>query len=125
MLRHRGRRGRLGRRTEGHGRAARTGSPEDLLHRALPEERALFVFPHVQFQRPPSSGRRECFHQERGHRAVGVVYRPECGRVANYVPAVLAERYDAFCYLDRTRALTPLHPPAAGSAEAQTWPAGV
>ncbi|WP_240980924.1 erythromycin esterase family protein [Streptomyces sp. Z423-1] len=104
---------------------ARTGSMEDLLHRALPDERALFVFPHVQFQRPPSSGRREWFHQERGHRAIGVVYRPEYERVGNYVPTVLAERYDAFCYLDRTRALTLLHPMAAESAEEQTWPVGV
>src|SRR5256885_14463205 len=49
-------------------------------------------------------------HQERGHRAIGVVYRPQFERAGNYVPTVLARRYDAVCYLDRTHALTPLHP---------------
>ncbi|MGV4983201.1 erythromycin esterase family protein [Streptomyces sp. NRAIS4] len=104
---------------------ARTGSLEDLLHQALPDERALFVFPHVQLQRPPSSGRGEWFHEEHGHRAIGVVYRPEYERVGNYVPTVLAQRYDAFCYLDHTHALTPLHPLSAGNKEEQTWPVGV
>ncbi|MBD0418982.1 erythromycin esterase family protein [Streptomyces sp. TRM S81-3] len=104
---------------------ARTGSLEDLLHAALSGERALFVFPHVQFQRPPTSGRGEWFHEEHGHRAIGVVYRPGYERLGNYVPTVLAERYDAFCHLDRTRALTPLRPMAAESREQQTWPAGV
>ncbi|MGW5430264.1 erythromycin esterase family protein [Streptomyces sp. NPDC004059] len=105
--------------------AARTGSLEDLLHQALPGERALFVFPHVQLQHPPPSGRGEWFHQEHGHRAIGVVYRPQYDRIGNYVPTVLAQRYDAFCYLDRTHALTPLHPVAEDSPEEQTWPAGV
>lgn len=104
---------------------AHAGSLEDLLHGALPGEQALFVFPHVQFQRPPSTGPREWFHQERGHRAIGVVYRPRYERVGNYVPTVLAERYDAFCYLDRAQALTPLHSLAAESPEEQTWPVGV
>ncbi|MFI2435845.1 erythromycin esterase family protein [Streptomyces sp. NPDC018693] len=104
---------------------ARTGSLEDLLHRALPGQRALFVFPHVQLQRPPTSGRGEWFHEEHGHRAVGVVYRPRYERVGNYVPTALAQRYDAFCYLDHTHALTPLRPLAAESREEQTWPVGV
>ena len=104
---------------------ARAGSLEDLLHRALSGGRALFVFPHVQFQRPPSTGLGEWFHQERGHRAIGVVYRPQYERLGPYVPTVLAERYDAFCYLDRTHALTPLrslHSLSAPSPEEQTWP---
>ncbi|MEU0598214.1 erythromycin esterase family protein [Streptomyces sp. NPDC006393] len=104
---------------------AHAGSLEDLLHRALPGGRALFVFPHVQFQRPPAGGRGEWFHEEHGHRAIGVVYRPRFEQVGNYVPTVLAQRYDAFCYLDRTHALTPLHPVAAESREEQTWPVGV
>ncbi|MFJ8787802.1 erythromycin esterase family protein [Streptomyces sp. NPDC102462] len=104
---------------------ARTGSLEDLLHRALPGERALFVFPHVQLQRPPAAGRGAWFHEEHGHRAIGVVYRPRYDRVGNYVPTVLAQRYDAFCHLDRTQALTPLRPLAGESREGQTWPAGV
>lgn len=104
---------------------AHPGSLEDLLHRALPGERALFVFPHVQLQHPHAAGRTEWFHEEHGHRATGVVHRPHAEQVAAYVPTVLAQRYDAFCYLDRTQALTPLQPLAEDSREAQTWPVGV
>ncbi|WP_228044586.1 erythromycin esterase family protein [Streptomyces ferrugineus] len=104
---------------------ARTGSLEDLLHDALPGARALFVFPHVQLQRPATTGSPAWFHQEHGHRAIGVVYRPSYEHVTNYVPTVLAQRYDAFCHLDRTRAVTPLHPMSAPTAEEQTWPVGV
>lgn len=42
-----------------------------------------------------------------GHRAIGVVYHPEWER-GNYVPTRIAKRYDAFIYLDQTRALTPI-----------------
>ncbi len=104
---------------------AHTGSLEDLLHTALPGEQALFVFPPVQFQRPPATGRRAWFHEERGHRAIGVVYEPRYERLGTYVPTVLAERYDAFCYLDHTRAVTPLRATAASGPEAETRPAGV
>jgi erythromycin esterase-like protein len=41
----------------------------------------------------------------RGHRAIGVVYRPEFERSGNYVPTVLPRRYDALLYLDETHAL--------------------
>ena len=43
------------------------------------------------------------------HRAIGVVFKPEDERWANYVPTRLAERYDAFVFLPYTRALEPLH----------------
>ncbi|WP_346657561.1 erythromycin esterase family protein [Paenibacillus sp. YPG26] len=42
-----------------------------------------------------------------GHRAIGVVYHPEW-ELGNYVPTRIARRYDAFIYLDQTRALTPI-----------------
>jgi erythromycin esterase-like protein len=50
--------------------------------------------------------------QEFGHRAIGVVYRPQSEQYGNYVPSVLADRYDAFIYIDKTMALHPLelHP---------------
>ena len=46
--------------------------------------------------------------EKRGHRAVGVVYNPDYERWGNYVPTVLPHRYDAFLYVDTTRALHPL-----------------
>ena len=65
-------------------------------------------------------------HERRGHRAVGVVYRPSSnGR--NHVPTDLADRYDAFLYLDETTALTPLHaePTPEPGQVPDTYPAGV
>jgi hypothetical protein len=44
----------------------------------------------------------------------------------NYVPTVLPKRYDAFLYLDQTRALRPLHLPARADGEVpETYPSGV
>ena len=36
-----------------------------------------------------------------------MVYQPEYERWGNYVPTVLPERYDAFLFIDKTRALHP------------------
>ncbi len=42
-----------------------------------------------------------------GHRAIGVQYDPGSER-GNYVPSTIPERYDAFLYFDKTRALNPI-----------------
>lgn len=60
----------------------------------------------------------------RGHRAIGVVYRPE-GESRNYVPTILPNRYDAFLYCDETQALHPLHLDPQGAVEPETYPWGV
>lgn len=44
-----------------------------------------------------------------GHRAIGVVYYPENER-GNYVPTLLPKRYDAFIYIEETKALSPYVP---------------
>jgi len=77
---------------------AREGCWEDVLHRAGGENRLLV------FSEDDSDGLLE----SRGHRAIGVVYDPAHERYSNYVPTVLPRRYDAFLYLDETRALHPL-----------------
>ena len=62
-----------------------------------------------------------------GHRAIGVVYRPEYEGRGNYVPTVLPRRYDAFLFLDTTEALHPLGDsgvPVAGEVP-ETFPSGV
>ncbi len=64
--------------------------------------------------------------RRRGHRAIGVVYRPQYESYGNYVPTVLPHRYDAFLYLDQTEALQPLHTVEIHSAEApETYPSGM
>jgi erythromycin esterase-like protein len=46
-----------------------------------------------------------------GHRAVGVVYRPQLESRGNYVPSVIPKRYDAFLFIDKTNALHPIRIP--------------
>ena len=60
-----------------------------------------------------------------GHRAIGVVYNPEYEQYGNYVPTILPMRYDAFIYLDHTRALHPLHLLPHGHQVPETYPFGV
>jgi erythromycin esterase-like protein len=51
---------------------------------------------------------RDAFARWFGHRAIGVVYHPEYEAQGNYVPTIISERYDAFIFIDKTKALTPL-----------------
>jgi erythromycin esterase-like protein len=95
---------------------ARPGSWEDILHRADPGD-SLIVF-----DREPS---RHMLHP-RGHRAIGVVYRPQYEAFGNYVPTVMPRRYNALIHVDRSHALHPLH--VSGSFEhevPETYPTGL
>jgi erythromycin esterase-like protein len=96
---------------------AKPGSLEDVLHAAAPP-RALMVL-------PPYAHRSAVLADELGHRAIGVVYRPERERWGNYVPTVLGERYDAFLWFDETSAVRPLPTRPAGAREPETFPSGV
>jgi erythromycin esterase-like protein len=97
---------------------AREGSWEDVLHRAGAHDQLLL--PAGARPAPELLG-------PRGHRAIGVVYRPEYERYGNYVPTVLPRRYDAFLYLNSTRALHPLHEvqPREEGEVPETYPWGV
>jgi erythromycin esterase-like protein len=92
----------------------REGSWERVLHEAGAGDK-LFVF---------ADPTREML-RVRGHRAIGVVYHPEYEHFGNYVPTVLPRRYDAFLFLDETRALHPLHMPADLRKVPETYPSGV
>jgi erythromycin esterase-like protein len=96
---------------------AKEDSLEDVLHAAAPAQ-ALMVF-------PPYADRPDVLVDELGHRAIGVVYRPERERWGNYVPTVLGERYDAFLWFDETAALRPLPARSGDAREAETFPSGV
>jgi len=69
---------------------------ENLFHEANASDQMIILDHHT-----------EAFVETRGHRAIGVVYHPRNER-GNYVPTVLARRYDAFIFLDQTHALQPL-----------------
>lgn len=96
---------------------ARYGSWEQVLHDGFQGD-GMLLLDEVRFV--PGS------RDQRGHRAVGVVYDPDAERWGNYVPTVLPDRYDAFLFIDRTRALHPLHLDAVKDGEPpETYPWGV
>jgi erythromycin esterase-like protein len=78
--------------------SAQTGSWENFMHKSGAFNKYL-VF---------TEENREQFNKTIGHRAIGVVYRPEYEQFGNYVPSVMSQRYDGFIYIDKTNALHPL-----------------
>lgn len=50
----------------------------------------------------------EALFRPLGHRAAGVIYHPEREFPGNYVATILPERYNAFIFLETTKALTPV-----------------
>lgn len=96
---------------------ARQASWEYLLHSSGKENKILIM--------NDFSGYRLLKENYIGHRAIGVVYNPLQERYGNYVPTILPSRYDAFIYLDHTRALHPLHIKPNGDQIPETYPFGV
>ncbi|MFP4059324.1 MAG: erythromycin esterase family protein [Bacteroidales bacterium] len=78
---------------------AREASWEALLHEITPYDKLLIS---NKLREIPALSRH--IH----HRAIGVVYHPESERYGNYVPSIIPERYDAFIFIDKTRALHPI-----------------
>ncbi|HET8794961.1 MAG TPA: erythromycin esterase family protein [Arthrobacter sp.] len=98
------------------------GSTEATLHEALPDQdAALFVFDNGNRQ---NTGNHEWARGDQGHRAVGVVYRPQYDKHGNYVPTTLDGRYDAFLWFRDTSALQPLAAAESDAGEMETWPEG-
>ncbi|MEH6994555.1 erythromycin esterase family protein [Neobacillus drentensis] len=78
--------------------SAQIGSWENLMHKAGVFNQFLMF----------NDENREEFSKRIGHRAIGVVYRPEHEQYGNYVPSVMGSRYDGFIFVDKTHALHPL-----------------
>ncbi|BBH71683.1 hypothetical protein ACTI_83680 [Actinoplanes sp. OR16] len=96
--------------------AARRRSLEALLHSSAPA-RSLFVFPRAD--------RPDFLTRPLKHRAIGVVYHPEAEQSGNWVPTILGDRYDAFCWFDATTAVSPLQMAHIDVHEPETYPSGV
>jgi erythromycin esterase len=94
---------------------AREGSIEHQLHLQNTANRYL-LFNSEDIQKTYETSIR--------HRAIGVVYDPERERFGNYVPTKLSLRYDAFVFLDQTRALHPLHLKPHDEKIPDTYPFG-
>lgn len=73
----------------------------------------------------PRDDRPDLLTTEIGHRAIGVIYDPAHDRRRNYMPTVLGDRYDAFLWIDETRALRPLHTHRTDTLEPETCPSGM
>lgn len=96
---------------------AKEGSWEELLHRAGNENKLIFMEDLMYH---------DVFMEYRlGHRAIGVVYNPEYEKYGNYVPSTLPLRYDAFIFLDKTKALHPLHLRPDSHKVPDTYPFGL
>ncbi|WP_210464913.1 erythromycin esterase family protein [Rufibacter roseolus] len=91
-------------------------SVEKILREASAENKLLI------FDQQPAL--KEYFRGWMGHRAIGVVYHPERDR-GNYVPTKLSARYDAFLYIDKTKAVHPLHLEPKGHQLPETFPFGM
>lgn len=94
---------------------AREGSIEYELHNASEKDRYL-LFNSEDIQRKYETAIR--------HRAIGVVYNPARERQSNYVPSIMSQRYDAFIFLDLTKALHPLHLKPHDEKLPETYPFG-
>lgn len=77
---------------------AREESWEDALHKAGAFNK-LLIF---------NEENRSLFNNWVSHRAIGVVYNPKFEAYGNYVPSKIGSRYDAFIYIDQTKALSPI-----------------
>lgn len=105
--------------------AARPGTWEDVLHRAATRHTTAHPALLLGFDGSADGGI-PGLDAPLEHRAIGVVYDPRAERWGNYVPIVVARRYDAFVYVDETHALDPLHMPAVVGAEPpETYPTGM
>lgn len=78
--------------------ASKLNTWEGQLHAAGEEDKVLIF----------NEENRELFNDWIGHRAIGVVYNPEFEAYGNYVPSRVGSRYDAFIFIDHSKALRPI-----------------
>ncbi|MGE0172628.1 MAG: erythromycin esterase family protein [Oligoflexales bacterium] len=97
---------------------ARENSWEDVFHKILSNQNGFFL----------SQGEKhgKAMMEPRGHRAIGVVYNPSTEAYGNYVPTVLPMRYDAWVFIDKTSAVTPIEEKQRSKFDApETFPSAV
>jgi erythromycin esterase-like protein len=91
---------------------ARKGSIEYRLHQQDRRDRYLLFSQEIP----------EEYFEKIDHRAIGVVYDPAMEKYGNYVPSLIPQRYDAFIFIDETRALHPLYLHADRRKVPETFP---
>ncbi len=96
--------------------AARKDSWEELLHREGPEDKVIICREIKDY---------ELMSKRLSHRAIGVVYDPTMERYGNYVPSLIPARYDAFMFIDETKALHPIYTSKEENLVPETYPFGL
>lgn len=91
-----------------------SGSWEEMLHEAGAGNKLLLM----------NELRSNFFDEHIGHRAIGVVYNPRYEQYGNYVPSIIGQRYDAFIYVEETKALHALDVFADTHKMPETYPFG-
>jgi erythromycin esterase len=77
---------------------AKNGSIEAILHKKNKDGYIIF-----------NNEDNDLYSEPLPHRAIGVVYNPAMEKYGNYVPSILSQRYDALVFINKTKALHPLH----------------
>ncbi|MCV0397228.1 MAG: protein-L-isoaspartate(D-aspartate) O-methyltransferase [Rhizobiaceae bacterium] len=67
----------------------------------------------------------EALAEPRLQRFIGVIYRPESELLSHYAQASISKQYDAYVWLDQTRAVTPLPAAEAVHDGPETFPFGL
>ena len=92
---------------------ARANSWEAILHAIEPKDKLMIMDGGFVDKQPKIPV---------GHRAIGVVYRPDQEYYGNYVASMIPSRYDSFIFLDETEALNPIHIRPDGDKMPETYP---
>ena len=79
----------------------------------------------LDWREPGRQALRDVLSEPLLERAIGVIYRPQTELQSHYFPAVLAEQFDAYIWLDETRAVKPLATPGSLSHDDETYPFGL
>lgn len=105
------------------------GAPMEIMDVPIAKEDSLEAYLHNTYGSNGYLLLREeddpVFTSRTGHRAIGVVYRPLHEKRGNYVPTILHRRYNAFLYIDETKALHPLHLTPGENKVPETYPFGM
>ena len=95
---------------------AKKGSWEKILHESLSGKNGYLPLHKLK--------NKDVLQKPIGHRVIGVVYNPEFESYGNYVPSILPMRYDAFIFLDKTKALHPIDVKTDVHQIPETYPFG-
>ena len=82
------------------------GDSFEALFSKIKTDPVLFIFDTKDEKTMTSRPLDNNIMQEKGHRAIGVVYNPTMDRFHNYVDTILPERYNAFIFIRETSAIS-------------------